>query len=313
MRIYYAGDIHGSERCWRKFLNAADFYEADVLILGGDVTGKVMVPLVETGSERWVARMQGIEEVARNEEDLGKIEKRARMNGFYPYRCSGEEYQRLDADAEFRETVMSQVMNQELERWMEIADEKLSGTGVRCLVMPGNDDEFEIDSVLGSAGTVENPEGKVVDVDGYQMISCAWASPTPWDSPRELPEDQLEDKIDALARQIDPDAPAIFNLHCPPFDSGLDSAPSLTSDLRVITKGGEQVLEPVGSRAVRSVIERHQPILGLHGHIHESRHAATIGRTLCLNPGSIYSEGVIDGALIDLDGAEVVRHQFVQG
>jgi Icc-related predicted phosphoesterase len=312
MRIYYAGDIHGSELCWRKFLGAADFYEADVLILGGDITGKALVPLVEFEPGRWRGTVQGNDEIIKGEDELAEVEKRVRFNGFYPYRCSPVEYNRL-ADEEFRETTISEVMNRELERWTAIADEKLQGSSVRCLVMPGNDDEFSIDPILTGSDRLENPDGKVVAVDGYQLLSSAWASPTPWDSPREKPEDQLEEMFEEIAAQLDPDRPAIFNLHCPPYDSGLDIAPELTEDLQVVRKGGEQVVIPVGSRAVRAVIERHRPLLGLHGHIHESRHAAMVGETLCINPGSIYAEGVIDGVLVDLDGDRVVRHQFVQG
>ena len=313
MRIYYAGDIHGSEKCWRKFLNAAEFYEADVLVLGGDLTGKALVPVVARGDGSWAAHVLGRDEVVRDEEALAELEKRVRFNGFYPYRCDEADYARLADDPEHRDRVIGEVMQAELRRWVEIADAKLSGSSVRCLVMPGNDDEFEIDAILDSAERLENPDGGVVRVGDYQVVSCAWANPTPWDSPRELPEDELEAKLEGIAAALEPGVPAIFNLHCPPFDSGLDMAPQLTEDLRVVRKGGEQVIVPVGSKAVRRVIERHQPLLGLHGHIHESRAAATIGRTLCLNPGSVYSEGVVDGVLVDLDGDRVVRHQFVQG
>lgn len=313
MRIYYAGDVHGSERCWRKFLNAGAFYEADVLVLGGDLTGKMLVPIVEQGPQRWQAHVLGRDETITSEEQLAEVEKRVRFNGFYPYRCAPDEYRRLDLDPEFRDRVISETMVHELERWMAIADEKLASSNIRCLVIPGNDDEFAIDRVISGAQRVENPEGAVIRLDGYQLMSSAWANPTPWDSPRELPEDQLEAKLEQLAAALDPTVPAIFNLHCPPYNSGLDMAPQLTDDLRVVTKGGEQVLTPVGSRAVRAMIERHQPLLGLHGHIHESRNATKIGRTLCVNPGSVYAEGVIDGVIVDLDGDRVVRHQFVQG
>jgi Icc-related predicted phosphoesterase len=313
VRIYYAGDIHGSEKCWRKFLNAAPFYEADVLILGGDITGKALVPLVERRPGEWAAHVLGRDEVARGQEAVAELEKRIRFNGFYPYRCSEDEYRRLEADEEHRERVVTEVMCRELERWLAVADEKLAGSDVRCLVMPGNDDEFDIDPILSRSARVENPDGRVMRLGEYQLLSSAWANPTPWDSPRELPEDQLEARLEALAAELEPDVPAIFNLHCPPFDSALDMAPQLTDDLRVVRKGGEQVIVPVGSRAVRAVIERHRPLLGLHGHIHESRGAAELGRTLCLNPGSVYAEGVIDGVLVDLDGDRIVRHQFVQG
>jgi uncharacterized protein len=313
VRIYYAGDIHGSEKCWRKFLNAGDFYEADVLVLGGDLTGKALVPVVERPSGGWAAHFLGRDEAAAGEAELEELEKRIRFNGFYPYRCSEEEYRRLEADVEHRERVVTDVMCTELERWLALAEEKLADSSVRCLVMPGNDDEFDIDPILDRGARIENPDGRVVHVDDYQVLSSAWANPTPWDSPRELPEEELEAKLELLAAGLDPDAPAIFNLHCPPYDSGLDFAPQLTDDLRVVTKGGEQVIVPVGSRAVRALIERHQPLLGLHGHIHESRNATTLGRTLCLNPGSVYAEGVIDGVVVDLEGDRVVRHQFVQG
>jgi Icc-related predicted phosphoesterase len=313
MRLYYAGDIHGSEKCWRKFLNAAAFYEADVLVLGGDLTGKALVPIVARGDGTWAAHVLGRDEFVRDEETLADLEKRVRFNGFYPYRCTEEDYRRLAEDEEHREHVLTEVMCRELERWMAIADEKLAGSGIRCLVMPGNDDEFAIDPILERSELVENPDGRIVRVGDYQLLSSAWANPTPWDSPRELPEDRLEAKLEELAAQLERGFPAIFNLHCPPYDSGLDMAPQLTEDLRVVARGGEPVIVPVGSRAVRSVIERHEPLLGLHGHIHESRHAATVGRTLCLNPGSAYSEGVIDGVLVDLDGERVVRYQFVQG
>ena len=313
MRLYYAGDIHGSEKCWRKFLNAAAFYEADVLVLGGDLTGKALVPLVERGPGEWAANVLGRQEIVRGEEAAVELEQRVRFNGFYPYRCSEDEYRRLETDEAHRDEVVRRVTRREVERWTALADEKLDGSDVRCLVMPGNDDEFEIDEVIGAARRVENPDGRVVRVGDYQLLSSAWANPTPWDSPRELPEDELEAKLEALADELEAGVPAIFNLHCPPYDSGLDLAAELTDDLRVVRKGGEPVIIPVGSTAVRAVIERHEPLLGLHGHIHESRGAATVGRTLCLNPGSVYAEGVIDGVVVDLDGDHVIRHQFVQG
>lgn len=313
MRIYYAGDIHGSEQCWRKFLNAAAFYEADALVLGGDLTGKALVPIVAREDGGWSAHVLGRDEVVRDEAALAELEKRVRFNGFYPWRCSEAEYRRLADDEVQRERVVGEVMRRELERWVRIADDKLAASGVRCLVMPGNDDDFEIDPILARSARTENPDGRVVRLGDYQVLSSAWANPTPWDSPRELPEDELEAKLEELAAQLEAAVPAIFNLHCPPYDSGLDVAPQLTDDLRVVTRGGEQVPIPVGSRAVRRVIERHAPVLGLHGHIHESRYAATIGRTLCVNPGSAYSEGVLDGVLVDVDGDRVVRHQFVQG
>ena len=314
MRLFYASDVHGSEKLWRKFLNAAAFYKADVLIMGGDLTGKVMVPLIERKPGVWVARVFGREQKAKGEQNAAELERRIRFNGFYPVRCDEDEYRKLQQDESYRDVVFRDLMRAELARWMTIAHEKLSDSAVRCYVMPGNDDEWDVDEVLDDApAPVENVEGKAVRLDDVEMISSAWANPTPWDSPRELQEDELLERLDALATKLDRDAPAIFNLHCPPYDSRLDLAPQLTDDLQVVREGGEPKMIPVGSTAVRTVIEKHQPVLSFHGHIHESRGATEIGGTLCVNPGSLYGEGVLDGVVVDLDDGSVKSYQFVSG
>jgi Icc-related predicted phosphoesterase len=312
LRLFYSGDIHGSERCFRKFLNAASFYQADVLILGGDITGKVMVPIVEYEPGRFVANVLGRKEKAKRKHDLEELTKRIRFNGLYPYECDLEEYERLKNDHAYQAKVMAEVMIAEVRRWMTIADDKLAGRSVRCFIMPGNDDDFGIDEALGSE-VVENPEGRVVWVDGYQLLSSAWANPTPWDSPREADEEQLGAILDEIAAALNGQSPSIFNLHVPPFDSGLDTAPELDPDLRVVSAGGQPLTAPVGSRAVRALIERHQPVVGLHGHIHESRNVARLGRTLCINPGSSYGDGVLDGAIVEFEHKEVTRYQLVSG
>jgi Icc-related predicted phosphoesterase len=311
VRIYYAGDVHGSEKCWRKFLNAAKFYEVDTLILGGDITGKVMVPVVDEGDGTHRAHVLGRDETV-TEEQLPDLEKRIRFNGFYPYRCDRAGYQRLESDAAHRESVFTRLMVDEVRRWIALAEERLAGTGVRCYVMPGNDDEFEVDDALESTYVV-NPDNKVVELDGMQMLSCSWTNPTPWDSPREEDEDRLMARLEGLAAQLDPARPAIFNLHCPPAGSGLDRAPQLTEDLRVVMDGGEPRIISVGSRAVRELIDRVQPLLSLHGHIHESKGVTKIGKTTCVNPGSAYSEGVIDGVVVDLRGDRIKACQLVSG
>ena len=314
MRLYYASDVHGSEKLWRKFLNAGSFYEAEILIMGGDLTGKVMVPLVERKPGVWVARVFGRDQKVKSEHKAAELERRIRLNGFYPFRCGEETYKRLQEDKAHRDEVFDGLMRAELERWMALAAERLSDSGVRCFVMPGNDDDWNIDEVIANApAPVEGVEGRIISFDGVQMISSAWANPTPWDSPRELNEEDLLERLEKLAAGLDPAAPAIFNLHCPPYDSGLDVAPELTDDLRVVTEGGEPRTMPVGSTAIRTLIERHQPLVGLHGHIHESRGATRIGRTLCINPGSAYGEGVLDGAIIDIQDGSVVSYQLVSG
>jgi Icc-related predicted phosphoesterase len=312
MRLYYAGDVHGSEKCWRKFLGAARFYEADTLVMGGDITGKLMVPVVATADGRHEASVLGRPETV-TDDGLDDLEKRIRFNGFYPYRCERTEYERLSADPEYRDRVFTELMVAEVRRWIELAEERLAGTGVRCFVMPGNDDEFAIDAALEST-TVVNPDNRVVRIDDdTQMLSCSWTNPTPWDSPREEVEDDLLERLHRIAADLEPGLVTIFNLHCPPYGTQLDRAPELTADLKVVLDGGEPRIVPVGSRAVRTLIEEIQPALSLHGHIHESKAIARIGRTTCVNPGSAYSEGVIDGAVVELRGAKIRSCQLVTG
>jgi Icc-related predicted phosphoesterase len=106
---------------------------------------------------------------------------------------------------------------------------------------------------------------------------------------------------------------AVFNLHCPPHSTNLDAAPLLDSTLKPVYEGGTMVVAPAGSLATRALIEQYQPLLSLHGHIHESRASQKIGRTLSLNPGSEYSEGVLRGCLVELKGNKIRGWQFTSG
>lgn len=309
-RLYYTGDLHGSELCFRKLLKAHDFYAVDAVIVGGDLTGKALLPVVEQPDGAFVAFVQGGERRARGEE-LTKLEDSIRFNGFYPYRCAPVEHDRLEADEDFRRTIFTRVMVEQVRRWCAMASESSHG-GLPMYIMPGNDDDFAIDAALTGDGVV-NPDGRIVDLGPLQMMSCCWTNPTPWNSPREESEDALAARLQGLARELESGRPTILNLHCPPFDSSLDLAPKLTEDLRPVMSGGQPIHAPVGSKAVRALIEKTQAILSLHGHIHESRGIAKIGRTTCVNPGSQYSEGRLDGAVIEISGNEVAGCQLVSG
>jgi Icc-related predicted phosphoesterase len=199
-----------------------------------------------------------------------------------------------------------------VQRWMDLAQEKLQGTGVRCFVCPGNDDELEVDGVIARSETVELGEGRVIDVGGYEMISTGWSNPTPWNTHREEEEDVLGKRIEAMASQVRDPSRAIFNLHPPPYRSGLDEAPALDKDMRL--KHGGRALRAVGSTAVRAAIERYGPLLSLHGHVHEGKGVAKLGRTLSINPGSSYEEGLLMGAVVMLDTKKGVKsYQLVAG
>jgi uncharacterized protein len=310
LTIFYAADIHGSDTCWKKFLKRGSFYGADVIILGGDLTGKAMVAVVRGAAGTWRARFLGRVAEAHDDDELRALEAQIRFNGFYPYRCEPEEVERLEADPVARQARFDEVMRTDVQRWMDLAAERLRESDVTCLVMPGNDDGDYIADVLAQSAPGGNAEGRLIEVKGMQFLSLGYSNVTPWHTDRELSEDQLSEKIERLVKDLDPARPAVFNLHVPPYDTRIDDAPELNDNLRLVG-GASARMVPVGSHAVRAALETHQPLLSLHGHIHESRGVAKLGRTTALNPGSEYNAGVLRGVIVTLTPEKVVRHQFV--
>jgi Icc-related predicted phosphoesterase len=313
LRLYYASDIHGTEVLWKKFLNAPKYYNARVLVMGGDITGKVVIPVVQEDDGTWSARLHGGHQQARDEAELDAIERRIRGNGMYPYRTTHAEVDRIAALSEAeREAWFEGVMLRTFDEWIALADERLEGTDIRCFVMPGNDDPPALEDSIGRGIRVETCDEAVVSFETYTMLSLGYSNRTPWDSPRELDEDALSERIERLAEQVPDMSRCLFNLHVPPYDSRLDTAAELDEDFHMVLVGKEPHMIPVGSTAVREAIEKHQPLAALHGHIHESPGANRIGRTLCINPGSDYNTGRISGCLVTLRDDKAV-HQFVTG
>jgi len=307
MRIYFATDIHGSEVCWRKFLNAGQFYHADVLILGGDVTGKAVVPVVAAAGGYRVRQFAGDRVLSAAE--TAAMETRIMDMGFYPYRTTDDELEEIWDDPAAVHQVFLNVMSETLQRWLNIAEERLSGTGIQLYAMTGNDDPPELQEMLRNSAVLTETEDRLIEVgEGISMVSFGYSNRTPWHTPRELDDDELERRLEKLAAQVRQPERAIFNFHVPPARTAIDKAPALDGSLKPVVKGGTVQMQSVGSEGVRRVLERYEPMLGLHGHIHESSGAIRLGRTLAINPGSEYGDGVLCGALLEVDGKRGVRH-----
>jgi uncharacterized protein len=310
--IFFATDIHGSDVCFRKFINAGKFYEAQVLIMGGDLTGKMLIPITPNGSG-WIADYGGREQHLDTADEVGEFERLVADTGAYTYRCDEAELERYREQREV-ERLISQMAIERVHQWIELADERLAGTDIQCLMAPGNDDMAGVEEAIEASASVVNPDGRKLELrGGHEFVATGFSNITPWHTERELAEDDLERLMIDLFEQCQDLSTTVASLHVPPYDTGIDSAPRLSSDLRVQTRGGEPDMMPVGSIAVRSVVERYQPLLALHGHIHESHGKLKLGRTLCLNPGSEYTEGVLKGALIRLTRTEVKGVQFIKG
>jgi Icc-related predicted phosphoesterase len=316
-RLFFATDLHGSETCFRKFLKAAEFYKVNVLILGGDITGKMLVPIVETNQGKYRASYLDMDWEFESSEKLVGFEDKVRSAGFYPHRVTQDEMESLKADHSVVEKLFLKLMIHRLESWLSLAEENLKDKNVQCFITGGNDDPFEISDVLRKSQIVADPEDRVVRIDdSHEMISLGYSNPTPWRLPRDVPEETIAQKISEMTSGVENMSNCIFNLHVPPKDSMLDQCPLLDPSVdppKTVTKGGQPVIAGAGSQAVLDAIQKHQPLLGLHGHIHESRAAQKFGRTVCMNPGSEYSEGILRGVIINYDEKKMLTYQFTSG
>jgi len=312
MKLFFATDVHGSEICWKKFISGGKFYEADVLILGGDMTGKAIVPIIAQGGDKYKVTLLEQETILSGEDEVNKMVAAIQNRGYYPYVTTPDEVTEISATQGESDKLFLKMVLETGQKWMDYADAKLAGTGIRCYVCPGNDDIFELDEVIAASKTVQLAEGRVIPLDDHhEMASSGWCNPTPWDTHREEPEEALRKRLDEVVQKVRDLPNAIFNFHAPPFGSGLDEAPELTKDLRPAYAG--RSLVPVGSHAVLEVIEKCQPLLGLHGHIHEGKGTRKYKRTLCVNPGSMYEQGILHGVLIDLKSNKIGAYMLTTG
>ncbi|MGA3108721.1 MAG: metallophosphoesterase [Candidatus Bathyarchaeia archaeon] len=316
-RVFFATDVHGSERAFRKFVSAGPFYKAGIVILGGDITGKMMVPIVKKNENTYDAHYYQNKVELHNQKELEKFENECKNSGYYPYHCSEDVLATITTDREKAGTILFQLMKERLEAWIKLIEEKLRGTEVKIYITGGNDDPYEVESILRTSDFIIDPEGQVVKIDeNKEMISSGFSNPTPWKTPREVSEERLRDEIEKMTSKVQDMKNCIFNIHVPPKDSQLDTCPKLDESVyppKPILKEGRLVEFGAGSSSVRLAIEKNQPLLTLCGHIHESRGAIKIGRTVCINPGSEYQEGILRGAIIDLKKDKIDDYQLTSG
>lgn len=318
-KVFYATDVHGSERTWKKFLNAAKFYGADVLVMGGDVMGKLAIPIIREAGGSYRATVHGRVERVTSDAEVAAIRGLIGDLGFYDVMMEEDEYTATQADPEAVERLFVRLATERVARWIDLAETRLAGTGVRVYATGGNDDLTEVMATMDRTDTkafVACEDRAVPLDDDHVMISMPYVNPTPWKTPREDDEPGLAARISALAAPFADHGKVIFNFHAPPIDSTLDTCPMLdatTDPPSQVVTGGQPVLYGAGSTSIREAIEQYQPMLGLHGHIHESQAVAKLGRTVCVNPGSEYGEGVLRGCLLTIAGGKVTSYQMTAG
>jgi Icc-related predicted phosphoesterase len=319
VRIFFATDVHGSQRTYRKFINGAKFYKVDHLVMGGDIEGKFLVPIVDEGAGHYRVTLQEELSHLNGPDELQAVKERIETLGFYHVTVSEDEIREMQADQSLVDEAFKREAHRRLEEWIALADERLAGTSVMCYVTGGNDDPQELIDLLEAADSehVVNCEGRIVTLnETFPMANCGFSNPTPWDTPRETDEETLAKHLEEAVQGIDDFENAIFNFHVPPYDSTLDDCPKLdwsTDPPAPIVVGGVAQSAPAGSHAVRDAVERHQPLLQLCGHIHEARGLVKIKRTTVVNPGSEYGEGVLRGCILTLEPGKIVGYQMTSG
>jgi uncharacterized protein len=313
MVIFFASDLHGSNVCFKKLVNATQFYGANVLIMGGDMTGKAVMPIAEQSDGTHLAFLSGSTTRLTNKAEVDEFIKRTSDQGFYPTVMSETEYQRLRDDEHMRHELFKKLVVERVREWCAYAAQKLDGKGIPLITAPGNDDFFEIDEVLRASPHVDFHEMEVTELRGYEFLHCGGSNRTPWDTEREYTEEEYEARFAQLLPNVKNMGRCIFNVHVPPHGTVLDQCPKLDEKLQHVYEMGNPVQMHAGSTTLYKTIEKHQPLLGLHGHIHEGRGNIKIGRTICVNPGSVYPEGLLQGVLVTLVAGEIKSVHLTQG
>jgi Icc-related predicted phosphoesterase len=315
-RLLYASDFHGSEAFFRKFLSAALEYKVDALLTGGDLTGKAMIPIVHQGDGRYVGHLFGRKEEPTTRQELAQLKQTINNVGFYPIVLEPDEAQELEADRDKMGKRFEQEMCARIRDWLILFTEKVAPQGVHMYFLPGNDDLFSIDNVIAEFedSNIHNPDRRHFWIDEHhELIGLSNANITPWMCNRDTEEQVLARLLEEIVSELEHPERAVMTIHVPPYDSGLDVCPELDDNLQIVHRGGQILMKPVGSTAVREMIERVQPLLTLHGHIHEAPGHTRIGRTLAINAGSEYAEGIMKAAIVNLDKDRVKGHVLISG
>jgi Icc-related predicted phosphoesterase len=315
LRIFFSSDIHGSESCFKKLLMVPGLYKATVVIVGGDITGKALIPIISKGNGSFETHFLGEKIVINSIDKLNSLKERIRSIGFYPYITDEKGAVELKENGKVAENVFEELIRESLYSWINMADSVLEKMdNIKFFMMPGNDDSYIVDKILSESKHLINPDGKVIEIDSnHKLFSLGISNITPWKCPRDFTEEEISAKIEDILN-VAFEGQLIFNIHVPPYGTHIDLAPKLNDEMKPVLKpGGEYEMIHVGSVSVRAAIEKFQPKISFHGHIHESRGVDKIGSTLVFNPGSEYNIGILRGVLVEVDEKKVRDYIFTQG
>ncbi|MFC0878812.1 metallophosphoesterase [Saccharicrinis sp. FJH2] len=311
MKILFLSDIHGSSLIFEKALNAVSNFGIDILIISGDLAGKDIRPII--GANGFYKTEMDGKVISVSEREIHSIKKRLEDLGHYYFLTNQEEFKKLQSIPDRIMKILDEKILERLEEWILKIIDQINVNKTKVIISPGNDDTKQIDSLLikynnrGIYTGLKNP----ILFKEVEIITLDYTNITPWNTERELNEKKLKKLIAEKIGGIKNVENAIFNFHCPPFNTKLDLAPQLDKDLKYDVKPGGINIVHTGSTAVFESIKEYQPLLSLHGHIHESKGFEYIGRTLSLNPGSEHEKGILNAYIIDIDEKCTIRDFYL--
>lgn len=310
-KILFFTDVHGSEIVLRKALNATIIYKVNILIHGGNISGKYIVPVFKINDNLYETNILGENLKA----PIKEIESRIDRIGGYLYLTTKEEWDDLIKDQKTMDKIYLDLAKIKLKNWIKLAEDNLKPKNIKFYANIGNDDHEDLEKIIEESNYVINPNKKLIKLDpNHEMISLSYANLTPWNCYGDRDEDYLFRVLDELAKKLENPSMSVFNFHCPPFGTKIDLAPKLDKDLKPIyIAGGEPEFSHVGCKSVREIIEKYQPLISLHGHIHESNGFEKIGKTMSFNTGSEYTASIFKGLLVNLSENKLESYMFISG
>jgi len=229
-KLLFTSDLHGSQEFFLKALSITKSWKVDVLLMSGDLTGKAVVPIVKYHNS-YVTKFFG-REVTLEENELKEFKEKVARAGYYAYQCSREDYDDLKAKPEKVQQLFQDLMKDRLKEWISKIDEVLS-KNVKVILNPGNDDPLSIDEILKNSTRTLCTNERVEYVDDiHPLVTCDWVNPTPWKSPRECDEEELKKRLRKEIERVSSTENLVCDFHAPPYNSPLDVAPKLDSNLK---------------------------------------------------------------------------------
>ncbi|MGI0156450.1 MAG: metallophosphoesterase family protein, partial [Thermoplasmata archaeon] len=230
-RIFFVADLHGSAICWRKFINAAKVYRADVLLVGGDIAAKTLTPIFEENGG-WGVSVEGEKRTVSSLPDLERLEESLRDAATVPFRTNRREWEEMMAAPGKLDEVFERRTLEDLGRWLSWARGRIGTSPTRLCLGLGNDDLTSMEQVIAADEYAELTDREVLRLDDrHELLTLPYSNPTPWKTHRELTEEAIRGHLDAAAAKLERPESAVFNIHVPPYGTPLDLAPRLDDNL----------------------------------------------------------------------------------